>query len=380
MSTYRYMTTDVITGAVRADTIPLHVDSFSHNLGGVGQPGRLSGSLDLGALPSQSNLLAALEPRRTLLWVLQDNWPVWVGVIWDWPVTSVRSNQLPILADEVGSLFLRRQIREDQLGFTGFDLHDIIQILFLYGTSKTNASIAQLVYQSGSTGIVPSPAPTFPAANVPTVLDTVNQVCAQYGVEYAFDAGFTPTSALRILLRIGIAATMGRPYSATNLELIYPGNLIDYAWPRTGSTGANSVLATASGGGGAAWLSNTATHGLDSADLAAGYPLLEASVSYSGNPITAQSQIDAVADARLAQVAKSPTIGKAVLAGGQTPTVQQIQLGDHATLVATSPLHPAGPGGTPGLIVDSRIIGWTVHPASEQQTEYTELFLGGVST
>jgi hypothetical protein len=48
------------------------------------------------------------------------------------------------------------------------------------------------------------------------------------------------------------------------------------------------------------------------------------------------------------------------LAGGATPTVQQIQLGDHATLIATSTLHPAGAGGTPGLIQDARIIGWTV--------------------
>jgi hypothetical protein len=79
------------------------VQSFSRNLGGVGQPGQLTATLDLGALPKQSNLLAALEPRRTLLWALQDGWPVWAGVLWDWPHSSAKSNQLPIIADELGS-------------------------------------------------------------------------------------------------------------------------------------------------------------------------------------------------------------------------------------------------------------------------------------
>lgn len=170
---------------------------------------------------------------------------------------------------------------------------------------------------------------------------------------------------------------MGRPYSATSLQLVFPGNLTDYAWPRTGSASANSVLATASNQGSTAWTSNTSTHGLDFADLAAGYPLLEDSISYTGSVITAQSQIDAIADAQQLMVAKSPTIPSAVIAGGQVPTVQQIQLGDHATLCATSSLHPAV-GAAPGLVQDVRIIGWTVRPSGDQP-ETTTLMLAGVT-
>lgn len=377
MSTYRYFTTDLVTGAIRADTIPLHVASFSRNLGGVGQPGQLSASLDLGALPSQSNLLAALEPRKTLLWVLQDGYPVWAGVVWDWPVTSVKSNQLPILANELGSLFQRRQVRADQV-YTGVDQFNIIRNLINYATGKTGGGVAQLVMTSNVAGVTVSE--TFPAAQLGYITDLVNQACTKYGIEYAWDPGLSTANAPIITLRIGTAATMGRPYSATSLQFVYPGNLTDYAWPRTGSASANSVVAIASGGAaaGAPWASGS-THGLDSADLAAGYPLLESSVSYTGSVITAQSQIDAYADSRQLLVAKSPTVPKVTVAGGQMPTVQQVLLGDHATLIATSPLHPAAPDGSPGLVQDVRTIGWTVRPPTEQQAESTDFFLGGVA-
>lgn len=379
MSTYRYFATDLISGALRADTIPLHVDSFSRYLGGVGQPGQLSGKLDLGALPSQSNLLAALEPRKSLLWVMQDNYPVWAGVVWDWDHQSAASNELSIAAKEIGSLFQRREVRADQ-SWTA-DQFDVIRNLVNYATGKASGGIAQLVHSTNTSGAA-SVTATFPAANLGKISDLISQFAAQYQIEYAWDPGLSVANTPVITLRIGFAATMGRPYSATNLQLVFPGNLTDYAWPRTGSSSANSVLATASGQGGQSWISNAATHGLDSADLTAGYPLLEDSISYSGSVISSQSQIDAFADARQLQVAKSPTIPSATIAGGQVPTVQQILLGDHAMMAVTSSYHPAPTVAprTPGLVQDVRIIGWTVRPSGGDQPESTTLLLGGVSS
>lgn len=379
MSTYRYCATDVVTGAVRADDVPLHVTGFGRNLGGVGQPGQLDGNLDLGALPRQSNLLAALEPRRTMLWVLQDEWPVWNGLLWDWPHQSARANKLPIVANEIGTLFQRRQVTTDQTWTT--DGFTIIRNLIAYAVAKTGGAVAQLVQTTNLLGAATIQA-TFPAANSGKILDLVNQFCTQNGIEYAWDPGFATANALTVTLRLGTAATMGRPYSATNLQFTYPGNALDYAWPRLGSTGRNSVSAVASGSGAVPWISG-AVHGLDSADLAAGYPLLEDSVSYTGSVITGQSQIDAYADAQQQMVAKSPTVGKVTIAGGQLPTVGQIQLGDHAMLQATSTYHPADTvTGAPGLIQDVRIIGWKVIPpdAEANQVESTDFYLAGVST
>lgn len=381
MSTYRYFATDVVTGALRATEIPLHVTSFSRNLGGVGQPGQLSGYLDLGALPNQSNLLAALEPRRTLLWALQDNYPVWAGVLWDWDHRSAASNQLPVIANEIGSLFSRRQVRNDQT-YNGVDQFDVIRNLISYATNTSikgaQAAVAQLVKTTNESGVLVSE--LFPASNAGKILDLVNQLCLKYNLEYSFDPGLSSAGNLIIRLRIGTTATMGRPYTSTQLQLAYPGNASDYQWPRMGSTGTNAMMGIASGSGGAAWVSNFSTHGVDTADLAAGYPLLEDSVSYTGSVITAQAQIDAFADYRQQLVAKSPSPAVFTIAGGQLPTVQQVQLGDHVTAIATSSYHPAGTNGAPGLVQDGRIIGWTVHPPSDQQPETTDFYLGGVST
>ena len=379
MSVYRYFATDVITGALRATEIPLRVSSFSRNLGGVGQPGQLRGTLDLTKLTSSAAtfLLSALEPRRTLLWAAQDGWPVWAGPMWDWTHQSAASNQLPINADELGSLFTRRQIRVDQV-YTNVDEFDIIRNLINYALGKASGGVAQLQMTTNESGTLVSE--TFPAANLTKVMDAVNQICTKYNLEYDFAPGFSSTNAPIITLRIGTAATMGRPYSQTQLQMIYPGGAVDYMWPRLGSQGVNSLLAIASGSGGTAWVSNPATHGLDSADLAAGYPLLEDSVSYTGSVIGAQSQIDAYADYRQQLVQRSPTAARVSIAGGQMPTVQQVQLGDHVTFIATSTLHPAPATGGPGLMVDGRIIGWTVYPPNGQQAERTDYFLGGVST
>jgi hypothetical protein len=381
MSTYRYVATDVVTGVIRADTVPLHVDSFGRNLGGVGQPGSLSGHLDLGALPHQSNLLAALEPRKTMLWALQDGYPVWAGILWDWTHQSMASDQLPIGATEIGSLFSRRQVRNDQI-YNGTDQFDVIRKLISYATSVSikgaNAAVAGLVQTTNESGVLVSE--TFPASNAGKVLDLVNQLCLKYNLEYDFMPGLSSTGALIITLRIGTAATMGRPYSATGLQLIYPGNALDYQWPRMGSTSANAIMGVASGSGGAAWVSNFSTHGIDQADLTAGYPLLEDSVSYTGSVINSQAQIDAFADFRQTLVAKSPTPAVITIAGGQLPTAQQVLLGDHANAILTSPYHPAGPNGTPGLVQDGRIIGWTIHPPAAEQPETTDFYLGGVST
>lgn len=386
MSTYRYFATDVVTGALRASDIPLRVTSFGRNLGGVGQPGQLMGYLDLARNSNQASLLAALEPRRTLLWVQQDDFPVWAGPVWDWNHQSAASNQLPIIANEIGSLFARRQIRDNLTGgiWTGADQFDVLRNLVLYGTSTSvkgsNAAVAQLVMTTNESGVTVTE--SFQATNLTKVSDALDQISLKYNLEYAWDPGLSSTGAPIITMRVGTSATMGRPYSSTNLQLVFPANCVDYMWPRTGSQGRNSMLAIAAGSGGVAWASNASTHGRDTADLAAGYPLTEDSVSYTGSVITAQGQIDAFADNRQLLVAKSPTIGRFSVAGGQTPMVRQVQLGDHAMAIATSSYHPAGPGGAPGLMQDGRIISWTVYPpdAQMQQSERTDFFLGGVST
>lgn len=381
MSTYRYFATRLLGGALLADTIPLHVASFSRTLGGVGQPGALSAYLDLGTISagSQSAYLGALEPRRSVLWAMQDNYPIWAGIVWDWPHTSAISNQLPIAATEIGSLLNRRQIREDQVYVAGTDLFTIARGLVSYAAGKTYGSVANLNLGTVLSGVVTAATTTFPAANLAKVGDVLNSFCAQNNIEYAFTPGVDGSGNPNITLNLGHPTT-GRHIASTSLQFVYPGPVVDYGYPRIGSASINSLKVTANSGTAAPWTSNTATHGLNSADLAAGYPLLEDSMSYTAAAITAQAQIDAVADGRLPAVSGTATVPTVTVAGGQYPTAGQVQLGDEARLAATSTLHPAALDGSPGLQALVRIIGWTVTPSGEQQAEKTVFALGGIAT
>lgn len=379
MSVYRYFATDVISGVLRADTIPLHVSDFSSTIGGT-QPGTLNGYLDLGALgtAAQSAYIGALEPRRTMLWVAQDGLPIWAGILWDTPHTSAVSNQLPIKAEEARSLFSRREIRTGQT-FTNVDQFAIVQSLFNYALGKTNGGVANLVIGSGTSGTLAST--TFSATNFTKVLDAVSSFCAQQNMEYSFTPGWAADGQTpQIMLTLG-APRVGRLVAATNLQIIYPSQYVtDYGFPRVGSNSVNSLTVTSSASGQIPWQSGS-THGQNAADFAAGYPLLEGSMSYTVAAITTQAQIDAVADGKIPALTGCTTIPTVTVGGGGIPTAGQIQLGDQLQFAATSSYHPAGPNTLgPGLQVTVRIIGWKIQPPSGQQPESTQFMFGDITT
>ena len=380
MSTYRYFSTDIITGALRADTIPLNVTNFSSTMGGM-QPGVLNGYLDLGALGSvaQSAYISALEPRRTMLWVAQDGQPIWAGILWDTPHTSAVANQLPIKAEEIEGLFSHREIRTNQ-NFANVDEFAVVQGLLNYALGKTNGGVANLIIGTKTSGINASA--SFSATNLTKVLDAINQFCTQQSIEYAFTPGWSADGTTpQISLTLG-APRIGRLVTATNLQLVYPSQYVtDYGFPRVGSNSVNSLLVTASASGQIPWQSGSA-HGQNPADVASGYPLLESSMSYTAAAVTSQAQIDAVADGKIAALSGCTTIPTITVAGGGIPTAAQIQLGDQLQFAATSPYHPADPiSGAPGLQVTVRIIGWKIQPPNDSgNPETTQFQFGDITT
>lgn len=380
MSVYRYFATDVITGALRADKIPLHVSSFSATIGGT-QPGTLTGYLDLGALGTvaQAAYISALEPRRTILWVAQDNQPIWSGILWDTPHSSIVSNQLPIRAEELRGLFAHREIRSNQ-NFASVDQFAIVQALFNYALGKSSGGVANLVIGSGTSGTTASA--TFSATNLTKVLDAVNQFCAQQNIEYNITPGWAADGVTpQNTLTLG-APRIGRLVTATNLQIVFPSQYVtDYAYPRVGSNSVNSLLVTSSASGQIPFQSGSA-HGQNAADFAAGYPLLEGSMSYTAASIGTQAQIDAVADGKLLALSGCTTIPSAIVGGGGTPAANQILLGDQIQFAATSPYHPADPNShAPGLQVTVRIIGWKIQPPNDSgQSETTQFLFGDITT
>ncbi len=94
---YRFILSDVLTGQVLSDAVSLRVSSYARRLNNATT---CQAVLDL-ASPSVRALtdpVAATEPRRSALWVIRNETPVWGGIIWTRRYRSGDNALDPLLA------------------------------------------------------------------------------------------------------------------------------------------------------------------------------------------------------------------------------------------------------------------------------------------
>lgn len=399
MSTYTYIATDLITGQVLDDDLPLNVQSFSMQLNGSGS---LSGQLNLNEMYTVNTpAVTALECRRAVLWVLQNGYPVWAGVVWDWPDQSRQQGTLPISAQTLDSVWSHRLIT-DTLEYPQVDLFQAFLDLLTYGMSKQspyieqgvspaatrNADYLNMVAQSGGVARIVLPSGSAATCGVQWTASYVysdltqissawSDMCASHNLEWAFVPGLDSSGNLAVFVRLAYLE-LGRPVSASGYSLTYPGNVLDYGYQRTGSQSANMIWAVAPPNGSQLQWQSAYPHGADLADLNAGYPLMESTVSWQGSYVKEQAQVDAFADGQVQLYSQAMTVPVVKVGGSATPRLRDITLGDSTMLVATSALHPPGDDGSPGLQQQVRVTGWTAYPPGPQQSEYIDLTTSGV--
>jgi len=396
---FKYVTTDLRTGKVLCDALPLTVQSFSRQLN---QAGQLTGNLSLQQVTDPANLadpgyavnqkyLAALEPRRSVLWVLQAGFPVWAGIVWDWPAMTLQGGQIPISAQTFESLFDHRLITAD-ITYQQVDLFAAFIDLVKYGISKqspyitaTNpappatpdivaaAAVPQLILPTGPAAVSGvSWSANYTYSDLQQISSVWQDMAASGNLEYSFDPGLDGNGNLAIFLRLGYTQ-LGRQLPDSGIALTYPGNVTDYGYQRTGSQGGNTVWGTAPPNGAPLTWISAYPHGYDLTDLTDGYPLLETSVSWTGSWVTSQAQIDGFADGQLPILTNAMTIPTVSVPGDRSPTLRDMVLGDQARFTATSAMHPPKPGGKPGLQTLLRITGWTCTPPDNGQTQSVQL-------
>ncbi len=197
--TYRYWTSDLRTGQILADWLPLRVSSFARTLGAAAD---LTGTLDLRLSQAQNAAnLAALEPRRTVLWVSQDGVPVWGGIVWDWPHSSALDYTLPIRASTLESLFDHREIRAD-LAFIDADAFDIARALVTNATAGTGREVAGLLLPESTAGVTRTI--TYLGTDAKRALKTLQNLAADADVEFTIDPAVAGDGAA-FALRLGSA-------------------------------------------------------------------------------------------------------------------------------------------------------------------------------
>src|SRR5262249_28275343 len=124
------------------------VESFTQQLNGGGT---LTAQLDLSKDPTvNAPYLEALTPRRSVLWVLADNYPIWNGIIWDWPDMTRQGGTLPISAQTIDSIFNFRII-SSTLEYIQVDIFEVFVDLCRYGTTKKSSYMSSISPIKGPT-------------------------------------------------------------------------------------------------------------------------------------------------------------------------------------------------------------------------------------
>jgi hypothetical protein len=403
------LSTDLITGEIQADNIPLTVQSCTSTLNGGGT---CTASLNLQSpYALNSPWLMGLLARKNVLWVLADDYPVWCGVVWDWPdMTRMNGGALSIQASTIDSVWSHRLIT-DTLEYPAIDLYTVFLDLITYGMTKnspyistaagvpnlrpaamlawmaSNGAVANLVLPQGQTAGVPWTA-SYMWSDQTAVSDAWSDMVSSGNFEYVFTPGLIGSNQPCINVNLGYQ-TLGRPVSESGYAITYGqgGNCTDYGYQITGSQGANAIWATAPANGSLEQWQSVYPNGWDLADLAAGFPVMETTVSWEGSTVTQQSQVDGFANGELeiyTQGMCTPTLnltpvinpGAAAMGATPVPTLQAVVLGDAFPFSATSPLHPpvvSGGQALPGLVQELRVTSVTWYPPGPQQSEYVQV-------
>jgi hypothetical protein len=369
----------------------------------INQVGSFTGYLPLtqGSTVQQAKVpiwINAVTPWKSILWILQDGYPIWNGPIIGWPHQSITDGTLPLQAASMENIFKYRQLTSP-LSFAVVDIFDIFRGELLYALAKTpNGQISGTGTYADGSGIVDSVAKSGQLGSIQetagyqSVYDCWNDLVTSYGLEFALSPAVTDALNLFTKVQLGLPQ-MGRLYAQTGLQMTLPGNgSLNYAWQWVPSNPANRMVVTGSGTAAVGTVGKTSVHAhttvphsytavaTANSDLNAGFPLLEGNSSFYGT-VTSQGQINAYAKNLLYATAISKSLAPLFVIGGDGfPRIRETQLGDEVMLIATSPLHPATTGTTgsplPGVSQLLRITGWSLTFPNAQQAEQTSYQLG----
>jgi hypothetical protein len=369
---------------VIGDWLPIAPQSFTRQINTSG-----TGTCDLDLisnndLENRTNLAAVL-PRKSVLWVLQDDAVVWNGIIWDWAVQTILGGVLPLSCATMESILAHRLLQQT-FTFTNEDVFDMFRTLVQYALSPAagrNAQVAGISYTSNQSGIRDTV--TFDGTQYQLVSDAIATLVSSYEIEYSFRPYQDSSGNFRTSVDLAYPY-LGQSFPASGLVYNMPGNLTDYGFAATGSTSANYVIATAQpstdSSSTASDSSSTTSDqvyvgtAIDNIDLNAGYPLSQVAVSIQGMLWNSNSQARNYANGYIPQVTDTQLTPLLTVPGGRTPLLRQVTLGSAAQMAVTSDLHPAAANGGPGYSGTGRITGWTLNPPSDQQPETIQYQLG----
>jgi hypothetical protein len=206
---------------------------------------------------------------------------------------------------EFESYFEHRRITTTYVAPAGRDQFTVIEDLFNAVQGVTGGDIGVIVPTTTSGQTLASVLPIFAYERRP-LLDVCRDLSRQeppYGFDFSIDCAYDSTSAIIKNLRLSYPRR-GKVYVAnsTNSPMLeMPANIVSYEYPEDGNSVVNKMYGIGPGSNEGQYISTYT----DSAQISAGYPVLEGSVSLTQilNPTIVDSMTQG------AQVAsKTPTV------------------------------------------------------------------------
>lgn len=368
-------TTNLLTGDLLSDNLPVTIQSFGRQ---INTSAPCTASLNLtGSQQQNAANVAAVMPRRSVLWVLQDDAVVWAGPVWDWNHQSIASGVLPLGCSSMESI-LSRRIQNKTVTYTNEDVFDMYRdLLQTYALAKVpNGQIAGLTFSENRAGV--SDTLTFDGTQLQDFGSAIDTLVSAYEIEYSFRPYQDSSGNFRINVDLAYPY-LGQTFPSSGLAYSFPGNVTDYAFQATGSTSINSLFVTASNDNTTTG-TNTTLNGFwdDFTDLDAGYPILQGVLSLTTASWTSNTQVQKFAGGYIPKVTDTQLTPVLTISGDAYPKIRQTPLGSGCQFTATSVLHPAGADGSPGFSGIGRVTGWTCTPPGEGQTEQAQITLGNM--
>lgn len=351
---YRYLFADLRTNDILAE-LPLTRVSFTQVLNSSGSfSGTILGS---DARELGYDLTASTEPARTAIYVDRDGVLIWGGIIWlrTWDSDS---QHFTFTAREFMSYFERRRIT-NTLVYENEDQLFVAQDLITLAQSVTGGDIGVVVPNTVSGVDVTRVYFDYEFKDVSgAIKDLSNQQDGfDVNIDVAYDALLEPRKYLRTDY-----PQRGIQYVASNPDAIvfeFPGNIVTYEWPDDGAQVANTMYGIGPNSN-EAKIRATATSPTN--QIAAGWPLLEDTVSY-----TDQYDPDLLYQQTLGEVTArqvSVVTPKIVVPAYAEPVLGSYKTGDECLLRITDDRFPNDGSGY-GLAEVYRIVAITVEPGED---------------
>jgi len=322
MAAYRYLTTNLLTNTVIGE-LPLTGVTWGQALN---QAGSFSGHMMLSDLSIQ-NVLGTYNasntftldyvttPSKTGLYVERDGVIVWGGVIWSRTYDS-SSQTLSLAAREFESYLEHRRINGTTVFDTTTDQFTVVKTLVDAAQSVANGNISIATSSIGTSGQTMQNLFSvwdYEKKNLFDTIYTLSQQAPPFGFDFAiscaYDSSYNLTRTLNLYYPrkgLGISANYNNPM------LEFPSSIVRYSYPEDGGSLTNTLYGFGYGSNDGQYISSVQS----GASFAAGYPVLEDTVSFAQIPDP--RIVDSLTQAQVA--ARSTPI--VVLSASWVPTTQ----------------------------------------------------------